>query len=58
VQAGEDAWNSRDLERVAMSYSEDSEWRNRAEFLRGRDEIRAFLRRKWSKELHYRLKKT
>jgi uncharacterized protein len=58
VQAAEDAWNTRDPERVAMAYSEDSEWRNRAEFLRGRDEIRAFLRRKWSKELDYRLKKT
>jgi nuclear transport factor 2 (NTF2) superfamily protein len=58
VQAAEDAWNSRDPERVAMAYSEDSEWRNRAEFLRGRDEIRAFLRRKWTKELDYRLKKT
>jgi nuclear transport factor 2 (NTF2) superfamily protein len=58
VQAAEDAWNTRDPERVAMAYSEDSEWRNRAEFLRGRDEIRAFLRRKWAKELDYRLKKT
>ena len=58
VQAAEDAWNTRDPERVAMAYSEDSEWRNRAEFQRGRDEIRAFLRRKWSKELDYRLKKT
>jgi uncharacterized protein len=58
VQAAEDAWNSRDPERVAMAYSEDSEWRNRVEFLRGRDEIRAFLQRKWSKELDYRLKKT
>jgi nuclear transport factor 2 (NTF2) superfamily protein len=43
---------------VALAYSEDSEWRNRVEFLRGRDEIRAFLRRKWAKELDYRLKKT
>ena len=58
VQAAEDAWNSRDPERVALAYSEDSEWRNRTEFLRGRDEIRAFLRRKWAKELDYRLKKT
>jgi nuclear transport factor 2 (NTF2) superfamily protein len=58
VQAAEDAWNTRDPERVAMAYSEDSEWRNRAEFLKGRDEIRAFLRRKWAKELDYRLKKT
>jgi nuclear transport factor 2 (NTF2) superfamily protein len=58
VQAAENAWNTRDPERVALAYSEDSEWRNRVEFLRGRDEIRAFLRRKWAKELDYRLKKT
>ena len=58
VQAAEDAWNTRDPERVAMAYTEDSEWRNRTEFLRGRDQIRAFLRRKWSKELDYRLRKT
>ena len=58
VQAAEDAWSTRDPERVALAYSEDSEWRNRTEFLRGRDEIRAFLRRKWAKELDYRLKKT
>jgi len=57
VQAAENAWNSRDPERVALAYTEDSDWRNRAEFLRGRDEIRAFLRRKWAKELDYRLKK-
>jgi nuclear transport factor 2 (NTF2) superfamily protein len=58
VQAAEDAWNTRDPDRVALAYSEDSEWRNRTEFLRGREEIRAFLRRKWAKELDYRLKKT
>ena len=58
VQAAEDAWNTRDPERVALAYSEDSQWRNRTEFLRGRDQIKAFLRRKWSKELEYRLKKT
>jgi nuclear transport factor 2 (NTF2) superfamily protein len=58
VQAAEDAWNSRDPERVASSYSLDSEWRNRTEFLKGRDEIQAFLKRKWAKELDYRLKKT
>ncbi|MBY0506816.1 MAG: nuclear transport factor 2 family protein [Bryobacteraceae bacterium] len=58
VQLAEDAWNSRDPERVAMAYSPDSEWRNRAEFLRGREAIRAFLARKWAKELDYRLKKT
>ena len=58
VQAAEDAWNSRDPERVALAYTPDSEWRNRSEFLRGRDEIKAFLRRKWAKELDYKLKKT
>ncbi len=58
VQAAEDAWNTRDPDRVSLAYSEDSEWRNRAEFLKGRDEIRAFLRRKWARELDYRLKKT
>ncbi len=57
VQAAEDAWNSRDPQRVSMAYTEDSEWRNRAEFIRGREEIRAFLARKWAKEHEYRLKK-
>lgn len=57
VQAAEDAWNSRDPHRVALAYSEDSEWRNRTAFLRGRDEIRAFLVRKWEQERDYRLKK-
>ena len=57
VQMAEAAWNSRDPERVALAYSPDSKWRNRTEFLRGRDEIKAFLRRKWAKELDYRLKK-
>ena len=58
VRMAEAAWNSKDPERVALAYSPDSEWRNRTEFLRGRDDIRAFLRRKWEKELDYRLKKT
>ncbi len=58
VQMAEDAWNLRDPERVALAYSEDSHWRNRTEFLRGREEIRAFLHRKWAKELDYKLKKT
>jgi hypothetical protein len=57
VQAAEDAWNSRDPERVSLAYTLESEWRNRTEFLRGRDDIRAFLTRKWQKELDYRLKK-
>lgn len=57
VQAAEDAWNSRDPEAVARAYTVDSEWRNRDEFFRGRDAIEAFLTRKWSVELHYRLLK-
>ena len=57
VQMAEDLWNSRDPEQVVLAYTEDSEWRNRAEFLKGREEIRAFLRRKWAVELDYRLKK-
>ncbi len=57
VQAAEDAWNSMDPDRVALAYTEDSEWRNRDEFLRGRDEIRDFLRRKWGRERDYRLRK-
>jgi len=57
VQAAEDAWNSRDPERVALAYTEDSEWRNRTEFFRGREAIKAFLRRKWARELDYRLRK-
>jgi nuclear transport factor 2 (NTF2) superfamily protein len=55
VRAAEDAWNSRDPERVAQAYTLDSEWRNRAEFIRGRENIRDFLTRKWSRELDYRL---
>lgn len=58
VQMAEDAWNSRDPERVALAYAEDSQWRNRTEFLEGREAIKAFLRRKWAKELDYRLRKT
>ncbi len=58
VQMAEDTWNTRDPERVAMAYTEDTEWRNRAEFLHGREEVKAFLSRKWAKELDYRLKKT
>jgi hypothetical protein len=51
----EDAWNSRDPERVSLGYTVDSHWRNRAEFIRGRNEIIAFLARKWARELDYRL---
>jgi uncharacterized protein len=57
VQIAEDLWNTRDPERVAAAYTEDSQWRNRTEFLTGRPEIIAFLRRKWSRELDYKLKK-
>ncbi|GBO55876.1 hypothetical protein APA_4026 [Pseudanabaena sp. lw0831] len=57
IQAAENAWNTRDPDRVALAYTEDSEWRNRHEFVNGRDEIREFLKRKWAKELDYRLRK-
>ncbi len=57
VQAAEDAWNRRDPERVALAYTEDTEWRNRAEFLNGRAAVVEFLRRKWARELDYRLRK-
>ena len=57
VQAAEDAWNSRDPEKVAAAYSEDSEWRNRDDFFRGRDAIVDFLRQKWARELDYALRK-
>ena len=55
VRAAEDAWNTRDPQRVSLAYSEDSRWRNRAEFFQGREAIRAFLGRKWARELDYRL---
>jgi nuclear transport factor 2 (NTF2) superfamily protein len=57
VQAAEDAWNTRDPERVSLAYTIDTEWRNRAEFINGREEVVAFLKRKWAKELDYKLKK-
>ncbi|HNP37779.1 MAG TPA: nuclear transport factor 2 family protein [Woeseiaceae bacterium] len=57
VRMGEDAWNTRDPKSVSMAYSSDSRWRNRAEFLEGRDAIVAFLTRKWQRELDYRLVK-
>ena len=55
VRAAEDAWNTRDPEVCARVYTEDTRWRNRAEFLVGREEVKAFLRRKWARELDYRL---
>ena len=57
VRKAEDAWNSRDPHKVALAYTTDSRWRNRSEFLTGRDEIIAFLTRKWTRELDYRLTK-
>jgi nuclear transport factor 2 (NTF2) superfamily protein len=55
VRLAEDGWNSRDPEKVALAYTTDSRWRNRAEFLNGREAIVPFLTRKWAKELEYRL---
>jgi uncharacterized protein len=55
VRAAEDGWNTRDPQRVAMAYTADSRWRNRSEFLEGREEIVRFLTRKWDRELDYRL---
>ena len=55
VRAAEDAWNSRDPEKVSLAYTDDSTWRNRSEFLAGRDQIVEFLKHKWSRELEYRL---
>ena len=57
VQAAEDAWNTKDPEKVCMAYTTDTEWRNRSEFIKGREEVKKFLKRKWDKELEYRLKK-
>ncbi len=58
VQAAEDAWNSRDPERVSLAYTEDSQWRNRGRFVSGRTEIVAFLTEKWERELDYALRKS
>lgn len=55
VRLAEDAWNSRDPDRVVLVYTEDTQWRNRAEFPVGRDQVRALLQRKWTRELDYRL---
>lgn len=57
VQAAEDAWNTRDPEKVCLAYTIDTEWRNRTEFINGRQEVKQFLIRKWEKELDYKLKK-
>lgn len=58
VQAAEDAWNTRDPQKVALAYSENTRWRNRSEFLEGRDAVEQFLQGKWDRELDYHLKKT
>ncbi|WP_183575809.1 DUF1348 family protein [Mucilaginibacter sp. X5P1] len=57
VQAAEDAWNSKDPQKVSLAYTIDTEWRNRTEFINGREEVKEFLTRKWEKELDYKLKK-
>jgi len=57
IQLAEDSWNSQDPNRVASGYTVDSEWRNRNEFINGREQIIEFLTSKWKKELHYKLKK-
>ena len=57
VQAAEDGWNSKDPIKVSMAYSENTEWRNRIEFIHGRSEVQAFLKNKWETELDYKLKK-
>ncbi len=57
VQLAEDAWNTMNPQKISMAYSQDSKWRNRGEFFQGRDEITAFLTKKWQKEKQYKLKK-
>ena len=57
VQAAEDAWNTKDPEKVCMAYTIDTDWRNRSTFLHGREAVKLFLKQKWEKELDYKLKK-
>lgn len=57
VKAAEDVWNTKNPEKVILAYTEDSEWRNRSEFLNGKEEIKSFLEKKWAKEIDYKLKK-
>jgi len=57
VQLAEDAWNGKNPEKVSLAYSVDTEWRNRSQFINGRDEVQAFLKDKWQNELEYKLKK-
>lgn len=58
VQMAEDAWNTKNPEKIALAYTPDTEWRNRSEFINGREQVQKFLERKWSKELDYKLKKS
>lgn len=58
VQMAEDGWNSKNAEKVSMAYSEDTEWRNRNQFINGREEVIQFLKEKWSNELDYKIKKS
>lgn len=57
VQMAEDAWNSKDPLKISLAYSKDTEWRNRNQFINGRDQVQAFLKDKWNTELNYKLKK-
>ncbi|HEV8504578.1 MAG TPA: nuclear transport factor 2 family protein [Chitinophagaceae bacterium] len=57
VQSAEDAWNTKDPEKVALAYTIDTEWRNRTEFVNGREAVKKFLKRKWERELDYKLRK-
>lgn len=57
VQAAEDAWNTKDPEKVCLAYTDNTEWRNRTDFINGRQEVKQFLKQKWEKELEYKLKK-
>ncbi len=57
VQLAEDAWNSKDPERICLAYTIDTEWRNRTDFINGREAVKAFLKAKWERELNYKLKK-
>ncbi len=58
IQAAEDAWNSKNPEKISMAYTVDTEWRNRSEFINGREAVQAFLKGKWEKELDYKLRKS
>ena len=58
IQAAEDAWNSKDYNKVCMAYTVNTQWRNRNQFINGREEVKAFLKRKWETELDYKLKKS